>query len=180
LGKNNQIEINNSKICNTNITIKGYDNKLTFEDGFDIRKANIILYGINCSICIGRNTIINGIRIVNVGKNNNIEIGQNCLFADNVEIYGSDTHSIYNKNGDFINPECSVIICSKVWIGVHVKILKGVHIGEGAIVGIGSLVTKNVAANCLVAGNPIRLLKEDIKWTLDYESTKEAGLSIYD
>ena len=45
-------------------------------------------------------------------------------------------------------------ICSHAWIGMNVIILKGVTIGEGAIVAAGSVVTKDVAPWTIVAGNP--------------------------
>ena len=50
-------------------------------------------------------------------------------------------------------------ICSKVWIGTDVKILKGVTIGEGAIVGAGSVVTHDVEAWTVVGGNPAQILR---------------------
>jgi acetyltransferase-like isoleucine patch superfamily enzyme len=179
-GKNNKINIFNSKISNAHIRIKGNNNTLEFEDGFELRRGTIILMGINCSIRIKKNTIINGIRIVNVGVDNNIEIGESCLFSDNIEIYASDTHSIYNANGEFINQERPVIINDHVWVGAHVKIVKGVTVGEGAVIGMASLITKDVSERTLVAGNPPHIIKENIEWKLDYESTRRAGLAIYD
>lgn len=50
-------------------------------------------------------------------------------------------------------------ICAKAWIGFNCIILKGVTIGEGAVVGAGSVVTKDVKAYTVVAGNPARLIK---------------------
>lgn len=43
-------------------------------------------------------------------------------------------------------------------------ILKGVTIGYGAIVGAGSIVTKDIPPKCLAVGNPAKVIKEDIKW----------------
>jgi len=51
-------------------------------------------------------------------------------------------------------------IGSDVWIGAHAIIL-GVAIGDGAIVGPGSVVTKDVPAHCVVVGNPARILRHD-------------------
>ena len=50
-------------------------------------------------------------------------------------------------------------ICNDAWIGMNVIVLKGVTIGEGAIVGAGSVVTKDVPAWSVVAGNPACIIK---------------------
>lgn len=55
---------------------------------------------------------------------------------------------------------CPVKICNKVWIGFNSIILKGVTIGEGSIVGAGSVVTKDVPPWTIVAGNPARIIRE--------------------
>jgi len=52
-----------------------------------------------------------------------------------------------------------VIIERNVWLGNHVIIVPGVHIGEGAIIAMGSVVTKNVSAGAVVGGNPAEVLK---------------------
>jgi acetyltransferase-like isoleucine patch superfamily enzyme len=52
------------------------------------------------------------------------------------------------------------MISDFVWIGANVIILKGVTIGEGAIVGAGSVVTKDVPPYTIVAGNPARIIRE--------------------
>lgn len=53
----------------------------------------------------------------------------------------------------------SIHICSNAWIGMNCIILKGVTIGEGAVVGAGSVVTKDVPAWTVVAGNPAKVVK---------------------
>jgi acetyltransferase-like isoleucine patch superfamily enzyme len=53
-----------------------------------------------------------------------------------------------------------IIIEDKVWIGFNVIILKGVKIGEGAVIGAGSVVTKDVPPYHIVAGNPAKIIKK--------------------
>ncbi|RZK40529.1 MAG: acyltransferase [Pedobacter sp.] len=65
---------------------------------------------------------------------------------------------IQNKNWDVVGT-APIKICSNAWIGMNCIILKGVTIGEGAIVGAGSVVTKDVEAWTIVAGNPATLVK---------------------
>ncbi|MDB0990664.1 acyltransferase, partial [Phocaeicola vulgatus] len=85
------------------------------------------------------------------------------IFADGVKIRTSDQHSIFNK-GKKINRGRDVIIGKHVWLGASSVIMKGVNIGNGSIVGMCSLVTKNIPSNCVVAGIPSQIVKEDIYW----------------
>jgi acetyltransferase-like isoleucine patch superfamily enzyme len=169
-GENNRIILNKSSIRNTTITISGKNNQIFFEDGVVLSNSTVIIRGENCKISIGNHSAFGGIRIVNVGCNNNISIGRDCMFADFIELWASDTHSIYNSAGEFINPELPVTIGDNVWIGSHVKILKGITIGNGAIIGMNTVVTKNVISRSLNVGNPIRCIKEEVTWSLKYEN----------
>lgn len=57
-----------------------------------------------------------------------------------------------------------VQIGNKVWIGTGAIILKGVTIGDGAVVAAGSIVTRDVATNAVVAGNPAREIRSITAW----------------
>jgi acetyltransferase-like isoleucine patch superfamily enzyme len=64
-----------------------------------------------------------------------------------------------------------VIIGDRVWIGYRAIILPGISIGDGAVVGAGSVVTRDVAPYSIVAGNPARVVGErarDLSYELDY------------
>jgi acetyltransferase-like isoleucine patch superfamily enzyme len=89
--------------------------------------------------------------------------------ADYIEIWASDTHSIFDSSNNLINPERDIIINDNVWIGAHVIILKGVTIGAGSVVGIATLVTKNIPSNSLSVGNTNRVIRENISWNIDYK-----------
>ena len=168
-GKNNIIDCNLSLINRSKIIVTGINNKVVINKGVKLRKAEIIIRGEGCSVVIGNNTTFGSVRMVNAGKNNEILIGENCLFADQIEIWASDTHSIYNELDQLINKEKPVIIGDKVWIGSRVIILKGVHIGDGSIVGMGTTLTKDVPAAVVIAGSPPRIIKENVHWSLSYE-----------
>ncbi len=169
-GINNLIEVRNTLISQSNISITGNDNKLIVEEGVLLRSATIHIRGSNCTIKIGKGTTFGGIRIVNAGKNNIINIGKNCLFADFIELWASDTHSIYDSDFNFINKERPINIGDNVWIGSHTIILKGVFIGSGSVIGMNTLVTKDIAPKTLNIGNPARCVRENISWSLKYEN----------
>lgn len=52
------------------------------------------------------------------------------------------------------------VIGAKAWLGAHVTVLKGVAIGDGALIGAGSVVTKDVPGDCVAVGNPARVIKQ--------------------
>lgn len=108
-------------------------------------------------ICSG--TIINNNAVV-VADRTSVEIGKDCLIGPNVFIADSDFHGVElenRRNGHYV---ClPVIIEDNVFIGGDVKILKGVRVGSGAVIANGSLVTKNVESNTVVAGVPAKLVK---------------------
>jgi acetyltransferase-like isoleucine patch superfamily enzyme len=75
------------------------------------------------------------------------------------------------QSPDFADRGAEVIIGDRVWIGYRAVVLPGVTIGEGAVVGAGSIVTKNVEPYTIVAGNPARKIGErerDLQYHLNY------------
>jgi acetyltransferase-like isoleucine patch superfamily enzyme len=167
-GTGNKVNITHTEISNTIITVSGNNNVVQCEDGVKLRNAVITIRGNACIIKIGRGTTFGGVRIINVGTDNEVSIGAGCLFADFIEIWGSDTHPIYNEKKEIINKEKPIIIKDRVWVGARAVILKGVTIESGSIVGMGSLVINNVPASSITAGNPNRIIKENINWALHY------------
>lgn len=130
--------------------------KLTIGDRCVIDR-NCLLVSEN-SLSIGPDSYLGGgCVIVAAGS---IDIGADALIAANVTIRDQD-HQIaqalpYRLQGLQISP---IYIQSNVWIGVNAVVLKGVRIGEGGVVGAGSVVTKDVLPRCVVAGVPARLLR---------------------
>jgi len=134
-----------------------------------------------CSFSIGKNgqcrvgdfTLLNGALVMAEEK---IEIGSHCLVSWNVGIADSDFHPLepaqrlidaqalapYFKNRP-PRPKLKtapVKIGDNVWIGMNAVILKGVTIGENSVVAAGSVVTKSVPPNVVVAGNPAVVVRQ--------------------
>jgi acetyltransferase-like isoleucine patch superfamily enzyme len=94
-----------------------------------------------------------------------ITVGAGCLFAGGIDISISDMHSIINSGTrQRLNPARSISIGDRVWIGERCILLKGVNIGNGAIIGAGAVVTKDVPSNCAAAGNPARVIRREVTW----------------
>ena len=93
-----------------------------------------------------------------------IEIGEMCAIAWDSTITDSDMHPIVIE-GDEMPMTAPIKIGNHVWVGSGVRILKGVTIGDGAVLAAGSIVTKDVEPHTLVAGVPARVIRKNVDWS---------------
>lgn len=97
-----------------------------------------------------------------------IEIGDRTDIASGVLIRDSDGHFLIDpsRKRDLIgnNVVAPIRIGNDVWIGSNAMILKGVTIGDGAVVAAGAVVTKDVPPHTLVGGVPAKVIKTNITW----------------
>ena len=88
-----------------------------------------------------------------------IEIGDNCMFAPNVQLYTATRplHPVKRNSGlEYAKP---IKIGDNVWLGGGVIVTPGVTLGNNVVVGAGSVVTKSFPDNVVIAGNPARIIK---------------------
>lgn len=97
-----------------------------------------------------------------------IAIGPNCAISWNTTIVDGNGHVLIVE-GESRPWSKPVIIDEHVWICSGATVLSGVTIHEGAVVGAGSLVTRDVPCRTTVAGNPARILGEDAEWVKERE-----------
>jgi len=151
------------------------------------RKPNAVVIGkhvscyAGCSFAVGENgrctigdfTLLNGALIMAEEK---IDIGSHCLISWSVGIADSDFHPLEPTqrliDAQALAPffkdrparpklkTAPVRIADNVWIGMNAVILKGVTIGENSVVAAGSVVTKSIPTNTVVAGNPAVVVKQ--------------------
>ena len=144
---------------------------LTIGENTHIR-GELTIYPYGEGLRIGNNCYVGHNSVIRAG--NSITIGNDVLIAHNVTIMDTDSHEIdaeeraksfllMLKEGHPKSPgqvkTAPVVIHDHAWISYNVCILKGVTIGEGAIIGAGSVVTKDVPAWTMAAGNPARVIK---------------------
>ena len=133
----NQIGVNQP--CIFNVSTKG--GKLFIGDNVGISGSVICA---TKSVIIGEKTMI----------------GSGCLITD------TDSHSLdyIERRKGIVHQDGAkpVVIGSDVFIGARTVILKGVIIGDRAVIGAGSVITKNVPEDCVVAGNPAKVVKTPI------------------
>ena len=117
-------------------------------------KLNIKGYNISSS------AIIEGSVILDKLNPGGIHIGDNTLIARGTTILSHDHCKRVGNNEPFL---LDTFIGRNCFVAIGVIVLPGVKIGDEVIVGAGSVVTKNVPSNCVVAGNPARIIRKNIK-----------------
>jgi Bacterial transferase hexapeptide (six repeats) len=107
---------------------------------------------------------------VNIGYQNvfavarSIRIGNDTIFAPNVQVFDNPTHPLspdarLRHEPAPLEDAAPVVIGSNVWVGTGAMILRGVTIGDGAVIGAQAVVTRDVPARALAAGNPAKVIR---------------------
>lgn len=165
-GNNNSIDISGHHE-NLDISILGTNNLLEINKSTQSKGLRIVIKGNYCHITIKEYTCFgNGCWIVCMGYKNNITINDDCMIADNVNIWATDSHPIYDLSDLSIpiNKSQPIILKKHVWVGKNSTILKGIEIGNDSIIGMNSTVTHNIPSCSIYAGNPAKLIKNNITW----------------
>jgi acetyltransferase-like isoleucine patch superfamily enzyme len=91
---------------------------------------------------------------------NGITLKDNVLFGPGVKIISSNHGFTDHK---IIQPEESIEVGEHTWLGANAIVLPGIKIGNNCIVGAGSVVTKSFPDNCVIAGNPAKIIRQITK-----------------
>lgn len=159
-----------STLVSSKIYIKGQNNVVKIKNDNVLNGLNLQVIGNNCQVLIEKDTTINGAHLVCMGDGNIISIGSNCMLADGIEMWASDSHPIFMENNiaSPINASKSILLADHVWIGQRACVLKGVSIGKNSIVGMASVVTNDVPQSSIVAGNPAKIIKSGVTWNCSH------------
>lgn len=99
-------------------------------------------------------------------QNSKVTIGKNSMLSSDVIIRAGNSHNIFDLENkeNLVKDGYSVAIGDHVWVGTRSTLFNGCEIGSGSIVGINTFVNKKFPSNCSIAGNPARIIKENIAW----------------
>ncbi|OYD80919.1 acyltransferase [Azospirillum brasilense] len=186
-GSHNRFEIASGFLENNNgtIIIRGDQNVITIKSGCSAKEIFWEI-GSNCSVTIDERVQLSALNIyalngsnIKIGKgtgftwrttlqaheSEDINIGDDCLFASDTRISVSDMHSIIDRtSGERINPAKSVCLEDHVWVSDGVLILKGVKIGTGSAIGARAVVSRDIPPYSLAVGVPAKPVKSNITW----------------
>lgn len=171
LGSIAEVRIEEGVVLGDNTTIKAEHSGIVI-----IKRKTVIGDGAYIASVNGEVVIEEGCRIGKgfdcvASTDANITVRKNCLFSKRVSLRAASGHSIIDL-GNKMNTVSAHIqhieIREHVWIAQSVVVLAGVVIGGDCVVGAGSLVTKSCQNNCVIAGNPAKVVRENIIW--DYRN----------
>ena len=152
-------------MSNLVIRMEGHDQELSIQEHRGIVNTTIIMFDSATRFSVGENTGLGGSRFVLAGRENYVEIGRDCMIADHTEFWATDSHSLLDASTmKRINRDQPIRIGDHVWICQGAKVLKGVQIRHDAVVGMGSVVVRDVEAATVSAGNPNREIRKNITW----------------
>lgn len=168
VGNHNSIVINDGCVLNgVTIHIRGDNHKIVIESGCRLNGGGVLwLEDHNGALTIGKNTTFECVHIAVTEPFSRVDIGQDCMFAYDIDIRTGDSHSIVDLvTKQRLNFAANVRIDSHVWVAAHCILLKGVHVSEGSIVATGACVTKAFEeSNVILAGNPATIVKRKVSW----------------
>lgn len=144
--------------CRPSYLSMGVNSVITVDNGFSIGDNAYVILRKNASLHLSGGYINSNAQIV---CSKSITIGNGVAIADGVLIRDCDDHDIQYEGYEKTAP---VVIGDHVWIGQRATILKGVTIGDNAIVVAGAVVTRDVPANTLVGGVPAKVIRENVAW----------------
>ncbi|WP_112197059.1 acyltransferase [Rahnella sp. NRRL B-41462] len=183
-GRGNKIDCGKNPDPKVEVIFRGSNNTLIVHPEAKISTTSIH-FDCDDGICIiGRNSFIGFIRIgngcnvkindgvtctakcyISTAEGSSVEIGDDCMFATGNEIRSDDGHPIFDvKTGLRINNPSSIKIGNHVWISAKATILGGTIIGDGSIVGLGSITKDVFPNNCIIVGVPAKVTKKDVAW----------------
>ena len=129
---------------------------------------------------IGNGFTIEKDGVISADYESPIKIGNDCMCSISVHIWSNNSHALMDleaKENTGLSKKHYVSIGNHVWLGDKTTVLYNAEIEDNSIVGACSLVNKSFPANCVIAGNPAKVLKENYSWDRRPRMTYEEFIS---
>lgn len=167
-GKGNRIIIQRKSILDRcRFTFEGSNNTVVIGERSYLIGFSVCVEGDGNRVELGERTKVYGATELACIEGCKIRIGDGCMFSSNIHLRTGDSHSIVDLEGKRINPSKDISLGDYVWVGQNVFVGKGVSIAEHTVVGACAVVTKAFdKPNVAIGGNPARIIKENIDWSM--------------
>jgi acetyltransferase-like isoleucine patch superfamily enzyme len=166
IGDNNRINIGpGSVLSNVHFRIRGSGHQIEFGENCRVSRGAVLWFEDSDGVLrVGSGTTMVEVHVA-VTENSKVIIGEDCMFANDIDIRTGDSHSVIDtQTGERLNYAGDVVISRHVWIAPHTVVLKGVNIGENSIIATGSVVTKSCEPGVIMGGNPAKAIKTGVSW----------------
>jgi acetyltransferase-like isoleucine patch superfamily enzyme len=176
IGDRNRIQVGAGSVLNNlRIRMRGSDHRIEIGRNCRVSRGGLFWFEDDaCELEIGQNTTMVEVSIAVTEPHSRVVIGEECMFANDVDIRTGDSHSVLEAgSGRRINFAENVTIGRHVWVAAHTIILKGVAIGEDSVVAAGAVVTRSCEPGVILAGNPAQPIKTGIRWKRERISKSE-------
>lgn len=179
-GNNNKIHLGKNFYCHTYCSLTLYAQNSTLNFGDDVHiyiSLDFESFGgkNNLLVDIGNRVTFMNTAITCFEEDSSIIVGDDCIFSYDTVLYNTDGHPIYAIDGDEpLNRAHQIKLGKRIWVAHSVVILKNVELGNNLILGRGALVNKScLQDNCVLAGMPARIVKENVRWELPFPAVGE-------
>lgn len=165
-GSGNRFQVNSSVIWGKLNVIFDCDNGTLEIAGnrFGTFSA-FIRIGQDSRVSLGRDVTTTAACVVSAVEGTSVVIGDDVMLASENEIRADDGHAIFDVVSEQrVNQSKNITIGNHVWVAKRAVLLGGARVGDGSVIGFGSLVTGVVPNNCVSAGIPARVIKRDVAW----------------
>lgn len=169
-GNDNQIIIGtNCSLRRVSFFIRGSGNRITIGNHCSAYNVQLHIEQDGNEISIGDGTTLHGREEQSIhmaaDEGKRILIGEDCMFSHSIQIRNTDSHSVVDLNGERLNPAKDVVIGKHCWLGFQSVILKGTVLEHNCVVAAGAVCSKKYGeSNCVLAGNPAKVVKQNIDW----------------
>ncbi len=126
-------------------------------------------FGAGCKIAVGKNAeLIFGDKFCITAKSEiacfkKIEFGNNCLLSWDILVMDTDSHPVFDVDGNLLNEDKAIKVGNHVWIGCRSLILKGTEIADDCVIAAQSVLTRKFnKSNCILAGQPAQIVKQNV------------------
>ena len=172
---------------NIDITIRGKNNRIVIDENARIKKLKLVMdcdngtlvigpsrkkpmemnirVGEDATVKIGANVTTTSMPLISAVEGVTVSIGDDVMIASQNQFRADDGHPIFDvATGKRVNPAKDITIGNHVWIGAKATLLGGAKIGDGSVIGFGSIVTKRIPNNVIAVGTPAKVVRKNIAW----------------
>lgn len=183
----NQILFSGREVPGVRIEFTGSGNTLSIPSNIQFGKLNVVFdcdngmlrmagnqfgtfsgfirIGQDSVVDIGKNVTTTNTCVISAVEGTSVVIGDDVMLASENEIRADDGHAIFDiETEKRLNTSKDIHIGNHVWIAKRAVLLGGANVGDGSVIGFGSILTGTVPNNCVAAGVPARVIRSNVAW----------------